>query len=270
MTAITSRHHPIVKEFRDAARGSDVMLLDGWHLLTEAVAAGVVIETLAVCGPPTADEQTVIDRAGRSGARVVEVSGAVLNALSPVNAPTGVVATGRKPTIHPASLLAPAPALVLAGFGLQDPGNTGAVIRSAAAAGATGVIFDDASADPWGWKALRASMGGVFHLPVIRSRNPMGNAADWRAAGVKLVAAVPRGGASLHELDLTGPLAVLLGGEGPGLSDDVLSAADTRLTIPMAGAVESLNVAVAAALILYEARRQRALGAPKPFGEGGR
>jgi TrmH family RNA methyltransferase len=270
MTAITSRHHPIVKEFRDAARGGDVMLLDGWHLLTEAVDAGIVIETLAVCGPPTAAEQTVLDRARRTHARVVEVSGAVLNALSPVNSPTGVVATARKPAIEPTTLLLPAPALVLAGFGLQDPGNAGAVIRSAAAAGATGVIVDEASADPWGWKALRASMGGVFHLPVIRSRNPIGNAAEWRAAGVQLVAAVPRGGVSMHELDLTGPVAVLLGGEGPGLPDDVMAAADARLTIPMAGRVESLNVAVAAALILYEARRQRAPGAPKPFGEGGR
>jgi TrmH family RNA methyltransferase len=270
MTAITSRHHPIVKEFRDAARGSDVMLLDGWHLLIEAVKAGIVIETLAVCGPPTADEQMVVDRARRSGARVVEVAGAVLNALSPVNSPTGVVATGRKPAIDAATLLSPAPALILAGFGVQDPGNAGAVIRSAAAAGATGAIFDDASADPWGWKALRASMGGVFHVPVTRSRNPIGNAAGWRAAGVTLVATVPRGGVPMHEVDLTGPVAVLLGGEGAGLSDEVVAAADTRLSIPMAGSVESLNVAVAAALVLYEARRQRTLGATKPFGEGAR
>lgn len=270
MTAITSRHHPIVKQFRDAARGGDLMLLDGWHLLAEAVGAGLVIETLAVCGPPTADEQTLIDRARRGHARVVEVSGAVLNALSPVNSPTGVVATARKPAMDSAAVLAPPPALVIAGFGLQDPGNAGAVIRSAAAAGATGVVFDELSADPWSWKALRASMGGVFHLPVVRSRHPLGAADEWRAAGVTLIAAVPRGGVPLHEANLTGPVAVLVGGEGPGLPADVLSAADARISIPMAGAMESLNVAVAAALILYEARRQRAPGAPKPFGEGGR
>ena len=260
MTVITSRHHPLVKQFRDAARGGDLMLLDGWHLLTEAVNAGIDVETLAMCGPPTADEQTLIDRACRAGARAVEVSGSVLDALSPVSTPTGVVATARKPTPDPAALLTPAPALVLAGFGLQDPGNAGAVIRSAAAAGATGVIFDDASADPWGWKSLRASMGGVFHLPVIRSRNPIGNAADWRAAGIRIVATVPRGGVPMHDLDLTGPVAFLLGGEGPGLPAEVIAAADARISIPMAGAVESLNVAVAAALILYEARRQRSGG----------
>lgn len=270
MTVITSRHHPIVKEFRNAARGGDVMLLDGWHLLAEAVHAGIAIETLAVCGPPTANEQTVIDRAQRADARVVEVSTAVLNAMSPVATPTGVVATARKPAVDSSAMLAPAPALVLAGFGLQDPGNAGAVIRSAAAAGATGVVFDEASADPWGWKALRASMGGAFLLPVIRTRNPLAALSEWRAAGVTLIAAEPRGGVPMHDVNLTGPVAVLMGGEGPGLPAEALAAADTRITIPMAGSVESLNVAVAAALILYEARRQRALGAPKPFGEGGR
>jgi len=257
MTAITSRHHPIVKEFREAARGSDVMLLDGWHLLTEAVNAGVIIETLALCGPPTSGEQSVIDRARRANARVVEVSGTVLNALSPVNSPTGVVATARKPQVDAATMMSPAPALVLAGLGIQDPGNSGAVIRSAAAAGATGVMLDEGSADPWGWKALRASMGGAFHLPVTRTRNPFGTLKDWQTAGVTLLAAVPRGGASIYDVDLTRPAVVLLGGEGPGLAPDVVDAADTRISIPMSGAVESLNAAVAAAIILYEAKRQR-------------
>lgn len=257
MTVITSRHHLIVKEFREAARGGSVMLLDGWHLLTEAVNAGVIIETLAVCGPPTSGEQSVIDRARRANARVVEVSGSVLNALSPVSSPTGVVATARKPLVDAAAMLSPAPALVLAGLGLQDPGNSGAVIRSAAAAGATGVMLDEASADPWGWKALRASMGGVFHLPVTRSRNPLGTLKDWQATGVAILAAVPRGGVSIYEIDFTGPTAVLLGGEGPGLAPEVVEDADTRISIPMSAAVESLNAAVAAAIILYEAKRQR-------------
>lgn len=270
MTAITSRHHPIVKEFRDAARGGNVMLLDGWHLLTEAVNAGIPIETVAICGPLTADEQMVIDRARRGNAQVVEVSGAVLNAVSPVNSPTGVVATARKPLTDPAAMLTPAPPLVLAGIGIQDPGNAGAVIRSAAAAGATGVIVDEATADPWGWKALRASMGGVFRLPVTRSLNAMATLAAWQAAGVTVAAGVPRDGVSMYDFDMTRPLVVLMGGEGPGLPDEVVASADARICIPMSGAVESLNVAVAAALILYEAKRQRALGAPKPFGEGGR
>ena len=257
MTVITSRHHPIVKEFRDAARGGDLMLLDGWHLLAEAVGAGLVVETLAVCGPPTADEQTLIDRARRGHARVTEVSGVVLNALSPVTSPTGVVATARKPVIDSAAVLAPPPALIIAGFGLQDPGNAGAVIRSAAAAGATGVVFDELSADPWGWKALRASMGSAFHLPVLRSRGIGTLLTEWRRAGLRIAATVPRGGTSMHEVDFTKPAALLLGGEGAGLPDELVESADVRVTIPMRGGIESLNAAVAAAVLLYEARRQR-------------
>ena len=118
-------------------------------------------------------------------------------------------------------------------------------------------MVDDVTADPWGWKALRASMGGVFHLPVIRSRNPLGTLSEWRSAGISIVAAVPRHGVAMYDTDLRRPTVVLMGGEGPGLPADVTAAADARVTIPMTGGVESLNVAVAAALILYEAKRQR-------------
>jgi RNA methyltransferase, TrmH family len=255
---ITSRHHPIVREFRDLARGAGpLMLLDGWHLLGEAAEANVTVEKIAVCGPPTARESTVIDRLRRGGAQVVDVSGTVLNALSPVNSPTGVVASARIPSIAAASVLAPPPALVLAAAGLQDPGNAGAIIRAAAAAGATGVVLDELSADPWGWKALRASMGSAFRVPVVRSRALAALIADWRAAGVQIVAAAPRSGVTMYDIEFTKPSAVLLGGEGRGLPDDLLAAADVRVTIPMRGGIESLNAAVAAAVLLYEAQRQR-------------
>ena len=233
------------------------MLLDGWHLLSEAATAGVVVETIAVCGPPTAHEQRIVDRLRRDGANLVEVSGTVLNALSPVNSPTGVVASARIPTRAAPSVLTPAPALVLAATGLQDPGNAGAIIRSAAAAGATGVVLDELSADPWGWKALRASMGSAFHLPVLRSRSIGSLLEEWRRAGVRIVATVPRGGASMYDVDLKPPTAILLGGEGAGLTEELIGAADARVSIPMQHPIESLNAAVAAAVLLYEARRQR-------------
>ena len=260
LDAISSRHHPIVKEFRELARGAGaLMLLDGWHLLGEAAAANVVVEKIAICGPPTAKEQIIVDRLRRNGALVVEVTGSVLNALSPVNSPTGVVASARVPVMSSASVLKPAPALVLAAAGLQDPGNAGAIIRSAAAAGATGVVLDELSADPWGWKALRASMGSAFQLPVVRSRALASLIKEWKSAGTRIVATVPRGGVSMYDVDFTKPIAVLLGGEGAGLPEDLASGADLRVSIPMLGAVESLNAAVAAAILLYEAQRQRHL-----------
>jgi TrmH family RNA methyltransferase len=258
MLVITSRQHPIVKEFRELARGDqDLMLLDGWHLLGEAARAQIAVEKIAICGPPSSTEQGLVDRLRRHGAQIVEVSGAVLNALSPVNAPTGVVASARRPAVAHTAILAPAPALVLAATGLQDPGNAGAIVRSAAAAGATGVVLDDASADPWGWKALRASMGGAFRVPVVRSRALASLIKDWRAAGLRIAATVPRDGTSMHDVDFTPPTALLLGGEGAGLPDSLIAAADTCVSIPMRGGIESLNAAVAAAVLLYEAQRQR-------------
>jgi TrmH family RNA methyltransferase len=260
MDTITSRQHPIVKEFRELARGAGpLMLLDGWHLLNEAAAARVEVEKIAICGPPTAREKSVVDRLRRSGARVVEVSGSVLNALSPVNSPTGVVASARIPAVSSSAVLKPPPALVLAASGLQDPGNAGAIIRSAAAAGATGVVLDELSADPWGWKALRASMGSAFHLPVVRSRAIEKLIDDWRKAGIQIAATVPRDGKTMYEVDFRKPTALLMGGEGSGLPHDLLAAADVQVSIPMQGAIESLNAAVAAAVMLYEAQRQRSV-----------
>jgi RNA methyltransferase, TrmH family len=260
LNVITSRQHPIVKEFRDLARAAGpLMLLDGWHLLGEAADAHVEVEKIAICGPPTATEKTIVDRLQRQGALVVDVSGTVLNALSPVNAPTGVVASARIPSVKSSAVLKPAPALVLAAAGLQDPGNAGAIIRSSAAAGATGVVLDELSADPWGWKALRASMGTAFRLPVVRSRAVATLIADWKAAGVCIVATVPKGGVSMYDVDFTKPTAVLVGGEGAGLPKEIAAIADARVSIPMHGGVESLNAAVAAAVLLYEAQRQRHL-----------
>jgi RNA methyltransferase, TrmH family len=266
---ITSRQHPIVKEFRELARGDrDLMLLDGWHLLSEAASADIPVEKIAICGPPSSSEQRVVDRLRRHGAQIVDVSGTVLNALSPVNAPTGVVASARRPTVAQTAILKPPPALVLAATGLQDPGNAGAIIRSAAAAGATGVVLDEASADPWGWKALRASMGSAFHVPVLRSRAIGALIEEWRSAGLRVVATVPRSGTPMNDVDFTPPTALLLGGEGPGLPDNLIAAADARVSIPMRGGIESLNAAVAAAVLLYEAQRQRRLVYPGRLRQG--
>ena len=249
-----------MKEFRELARGGGpLILLDGWHLLGEAAAAKLAVEKIAICGPPTAREQDVVDQLRRSGAQIVDVSGTVLNALSPVNSPTGVVASARRPSVAGDAIFNPAPALVLAATGLQDPGNAGAIIRSAAAAGATGVVLDESSADPWGWKALRASMGSAFHLPVIRSRGIGSLVTEWRKAGLRVAATVPRGGTSMHNVDFTKATALLIGGEGPGLPEALVEAADVRVTIPMRAGIESLNAAVAAAVLLYEAQRQRNL-----------
>jgi TrmH family RNA methyltransferase len=142
---------------------------------------------------------------------------------------------------------------------VQDPGNLGAIVRVAEAAGATAVLAAGASADPFGWKALRGSMGSAFRLPLAR-RITLEAALDRARAGRCQIVASVLSGTPLHAVDLSGPTCLFVGSEGRGLPAAVTSAADVRLAIPMERPVESLNVAVAAAVILYEARRQR--GAP--------
>lgn len=261
MAVITSRQHPIVKTFREIARGEPSRaLLDGWHLLHEASAAGLDLDTVAICGqPPTQDDADLIDRVARgSHVIVVSVSSAVMNALSPVRTPTGVAALVKRPPVALSQVLAPAPSLVVVAVDVQDPGNAGAIIRSAEAGGATGVILAGASADAWGWKALRAAMGSTFRVPVIQQPDAAIACDLLRKHRLSLLATVPRDGASMYETDLRGDTALLLGAEGAGLSAEILRMADRQITIPMRDPVESLNVAVAAGVLVFEAKRQRA------------
>ena len=256
---ISSRRNPIVKQFRALAEPSgESILLDGAHLLEEALASGTAIEVVAVRGD-LADGTlgSLARRAEQQGARVVEVTAPVLSAISPVRQPSGIVAIARRAAATLEAALANPPQLVLMLSEVQDPGNVGAIVRAADACGATGVVMSAGCADPFGWKALRGSMGSAFRVPIAR-RQPLAAAIDMaRARGIRLYAAVPRDGTTLSRCDLRGPSAVLLGGEGAGLEGALVARADEPVSIPMRHPVESLNVATAAALITYEAQRQR-------------
>jgi TrmH family RNA methyltransferase len=239
------------------------VLLDGEHLLQEALACDIPIEVAAFSDRQLADTHSSLSRLARDvkkrGGRVMAVGDPVLAAISPVQQPSGVVAIGRaRPSDIGVVLsgLSDLPvALVLAG--LQDPGNVGAIVRAGAAFGASGIVATEGSANPFGWKALRGAMGGTFRVPVAGRGTIADVIAAARQKGVRLVAAVPRGGTPLPNLNFGPATAVVLGAEGAGLPPEVMSAMDETLTIPMQAPVESLNVAVAAALILYEAMRQR-------------
>jgi TrmH family RNA methyltransferase len=188
---------------------------------------------------------------------VITVSASVMDAASPVKTPSGIVALAERPPIDVDRLYAgPAPVVVTA-IDVQDPGNLGAIVRVAEAGGAAGIIVCGATADPFGWKALRGSMGSALRLPIATEVLADEAVADAKRHGCKIVATVPRDGSSLFDTDLSGPLQILIGGEGRGLPPAIVAAADARVTIPMEAPVESLNAAVTAALIVYEARRQR-------------
>jgi RNA methyltransferase, TrmH family len=261
---ITSRQNPLVARFRTAARGDvgGVMLLDGAHLVGDAVAAGIVFQLAAVT-PASSEEPDIhalVAALQHAGVDVITVSASVMDAVSPVKTPSGIVALAERPTADPDAMYGGTAALVVCAVDVQDPGNLGAIVRVSEAAGATGFVASGESANPFGWKALRGSMGSALRLAVAVEMTAEEAVADARRHGCRVVAAVPRDGRSLFEMELAGPIQLLIGGEGRGLSRALEDAADERVTIPMQAPVESLNAAVTAALIVYEAARQRARG----------
>jgi TrmH family RNA methyltransferase len=259
---ITSRQNPLVARFRDAARGDagGVMLLDGTHLILDAIAAGVRVQLAAVASGAVEEKDDLrglVAALMREGIEIATVSGPVMDAISPVRSSSAIAALAARPAVDIEQLYDSAAPLVIIAADIQDPGNLGAIVRVAEAAGATGVVASGASANPFGWKALRGSMGSALRLPVVCGMRTDEAVADARRRRCRIVATVPRAGGSIFDADLHGAVAVLIGGEGPGLSADLVDDADERITIPMEAPVESLNAAVSAALILYEARRQR-------------
>jgi RNA methyltransferase, TrmH family len=263
MERISSRQNPMVRRFRALIEPSpDYVLLDGPHLLEEALASQVPVEVVALADSAGGGAiGTLAQRAERAGARLVNVTESVLGAMSPVRQPSGVVTIARRRDASLEAALGHPPQLVMMLADVQDPGNVGAIIRTAEACGATGIITSERSADPFGWKALRGSMGSVFRIPIAPKQSLAAAIAEARRRSIRVYTAVPQGGRALPDCDLREPSGIVLGGEGAGVSPETVALADQTLSIPMRAPVESLNVATAAAIIAYEAQRQRHGGA---------
>ena len=261
---ISSRHNPVVAAFRALAAAPDPegrrVLLDGAHLIGEALDAGLAFETILVA----ASRRTGTTEAGRlareleqRGLPLVEADDRAFDAVSPVRSPSGIAAIALRTAAEAASVCDRPDAFVLAIAGVQDPGNVGALLRSAEAGGVTGAFVTGTSANPFSWKALRGSMGSALRLPVVTGVPPDRIMTEMRQAEMRTVASVARGGSDPDVVSWKGRVGLWVGGEGPGLPDDLVEECDQRVTIPMAPQVESLNAAVAGALLVYAARRQR-------------
>lgn len=264
MKTITSRQNPTVRAFRDLADAPDPagarVLLDGVHLVRDAQAAGAAFELVAVEGSRLdgdTEEGDLARRLASRGVEVVSASSAVMAAMSPVTTASRIVAIARREPVSAATVFAPPDAFVVVAVDVQDPGNLGALIRAAEAGGASAVLTCGTSANPFSWKSLRGSMGSALRLPVASGLRVDDVVRDASTSGARTIATSPRGGRGPDEVDWSGRVALFVGGEGPGLSAAVASACDERVTIPMAAGVESLNVAVAAGILIYAARRTR-------------
>lgn len=245
---ITSRQNPLLQhlvKLQSSAgerRRCGELVGDGWKLLDEAVRYGQLDAVVVAEGqslPPL--PETV---------RVVEVPTSLLEAVSRMESPQGVLFLARRPAEAEKPLQTGS--LIL--DGVQDPGNVGTVLRAAEALGAPLVVLTEECADPWGPKALRASMGSAFRQPT-RTIPRAEIASASRAAGLQLlVTALSDTALPLDQISLQRAV-VVIGSEGRGVSKTLLAAADAHIIIPMAGQVESLNAASAATVILWELRR---------------
>ena len=256
---IRSRDNALVRRLRALIRtGADGAsgLLEGFKLLEEALSSGMAVEEAVLC--PRAESHPrfspLADALQRHGVRPRWVTDVILDSLSDADASQGVLAVVQRPRFEEAQLFRGNPLLLVA-VGIQNPGNLGALLRTAEAAGASGAYLTQGCADPFSWKALRGAMGSAFRLPQVRELSAAEVLRRLQARGVSLLAAGSQG-RCYTEVDLRGSVALLVGNEGSGLPEEI-ARAGTPVWIPMAAPVESLNVGVAAGILLFEAARQR-------------
>ena len=249
---IRSIKNSVVQRARAALAGrvDGVVVLEGERLIGDARASGLELETLLVAD----DREALCEELEQADLPVVSVARDVLDRVSRLTTSPGTLALAKTPSSAPLDELARDPsALLLVVCGLQNPGNLGALARSAEAAGATGIVVLPGGASPWNEKALRGSMGSLLRLPVHFAAGASELAADLVRRQVRCIACATRGGTSIRTFDFDGRIAFWLGaetGELPGVASEF-----ERVSIPMQGGVESLNATVAGSLVLFAAGR---------------
>jgi len=273
---LTSRDNRWLKRFRAALRSSDSSAdrcvgVEGARLVEEALRSGLTVEAVLVSSSGERHLNRLQAWLGPS-LRVLRTSDRLFAGVADTRTPQGVAALVRPRAAAFDDIVRGLPLIVVL-VGVQDPGNVGTILRAAEAFGATGAAAcasgTSGTANPLAPKALRASAGSALRLPVLYGVAVSILLAQLRIAGVRLYAAIPEGQAfrtgastpqpilSPWEVDLRGPSALLVGNEGAGLPPEVEGSADALVRIPLAAGVDSLNAAVAASVLLYEAARQR-------------
>ena len=273
---ITSRQNPLVKRFRRVRTMGErpYVFLEGVRLIEDAIKTGAHFESVAFTAELESSERgaALLDLLRRVQCRGALVSKQVMEAIADTKAPQGVAAIVSRPYLELDDLFGDSPDLLVIADELQDPGNLGSIIRTAEAAGASGLITTRYTVDPFNDKAIRASMGSALRLPVVTGASRADITARCRDHKIKTIASRASPGPTqgviedaaraervklCAEVDMTVPIALIVGREATGILASVEGEADEFVHIPMAPGVESLNVAAAAAILLYEAARQR-------------
>lgn len=261
---VTSTANPLIKEAlrikeRRGGHGDAAFLIEGTHLIEMALASPAaclqqvfLTEDFSASG----DGQRLLKRLKDAAVKLVETSRQVIEKISDTETPQGIAAVLSLETVALDTVALAAMPLVVVCDGIRDPGNIGTIIRTADAAGADAVLMTPGTCDAFMPKAIRASAGSIFALPVL-SVGEEEIVQFLAGRRIRLYAADVRGPHSLYEMDFRASAAIAFGNEAHGLGDALLGKADVKFKIPVIGRAESLNVAMAASVSLYEAVRQR-------------
>lgn len=260
---ITSAANPVVKRVRALAdrkhrRRQNAYVVEGLQPVWRAVSAGARLETVVVAPDllSNAAAWDMVDELAAAGVPVVRVSADIFTRLSDRDGPAGLLAIVAGGVGGLDSLVVQPDSVFVVLHELSTPGNIGTIIRTVDAAGGHGVILLGPTADPLSPAAIKASMGSLFAVPVVAVGSES-ELLDWvRTNQLHSAALTGSGSTDLWRAELPRPAVLLLGNEGAGLSDSLIQAAESRVRIPMQGTAESLNVAAAAAIVLYELERR--------------
>ena len=260
---ITSASNPLIKQLRSLERKkgrneTGLFLAEGGRLIEQALAQDWQVDTLIVsnAGAERDHVQALAVRAHKQGARLVQVPDRLAGSIARKDNPQAVIAAIRQRDLSLNDLPAEDPGLWIGLYECRDPGNLGTILRTADCAGAAGVILIEHCCDPFSVEAVRASMGSLFDVRLARTDFASFNV--WRkTAGLDMVAASVNGDTAHVGVDFERPSLILMGNEQAGLPDAVEAECDTLCLIPMRGGADSLNLAQATAIMLYEGWRQR-------------
>ena len=259
---VASRQNARVKELRRAfaeAAPSEQgeVAVEGMHMVEEAIRSGLRLSAVFFSESAAERVHKLLPQLSAHTEALLLPEEAFRSAV-PSETPQGVAALVRVKPFQLEDTLSTEPALLVMTAGLQDPGNLGTIARSAEAFGVTGLLLGERTVSPWNWKAVRASAGSLFRLPMVKVELAKA-VEELRARGIRLLATSSHRGTVIADADLRGAVALIVGGEGAGVPKDVLAQADEVVAIPHSSRVESLNAGIAASIVLYEAARQRVL-----------
>jgi TrmH family RNA methyltransferase len=255
---VTSRQNSLVKDLRRAFQQAELVegysAIEGVRVIEEAIRSGLRFKAVFFSDSSESRMEKLLPQIS-SHVEVLGLSDDLFSSAVATETPQGVAALVRWPEFSLEGVLQKSEPLILGAMGIQDPGNLGTIIRSAEAFGASAVLLGEKTVSEFNPKVIRSSAGSSFRLPTVHTK--VDQVGGLKERGLRIAATSSHKGKPIDEVDLTGGLAILVGSEGAGVPREYMSLADDFIRVPHSERVESLNAAIAASVILYEAQRQR-------------